>query len=152
PHSTSSPLMRLPSEIRREILRYLLPNPSRAFRLFYTDNESSLVGIPWNRHQRGPTDERWLAVLRTNRDIYYEGLSVLYSESRFHFITFNYSPVLDFIRRLGPEARSMVRKVRLSLLPAEDGTKTPNLDRFCMAIHDFFPGLTTLHADPWVWL
>jgi len=145
------PILRLPVEIRYEILRYLVPNSPREFRL-YADCDSTIVSAKWNRPPRSHPDTMALAVLRTNRMIYYEALSVLYSENQFHFIGFNYLPVLDFIRRLSPDAKRLVRQVRLTMHTDQRGQKPANHDVFCAVIHDFLPGLIMLRADPWVFL
>lgn len=145
------PLLRVPSEIRREIFRYIVPSSTKKFRL-YTGCDSTVVGTKWNRELKSNPDKLCLAILRTNRLIYYEALSVLYSENLFHFIGFNYLPVLDFIRRLSPDAKNLVRKVRLTLLTDQQGLQPANHDNFCAVIHDFLPGLTTLQADPWVFI
>lgn len=143
------PLLRIPAEIRREILRYLLPSSTKKFRL-YSDCDSTVISTKWNRQIRPHPDKLSLSILRTNRLIYHEALSILYSENLFHFIGFNYLPVLDFIRRLSPDAKTLVRKVRLTLLADHQGDQPANHDVFCTVIHDFLPGLTMLHADPWI--
>lgn len=144
------PLLRIPPEIRREILRYLLPSSTKKFR-FYTDCDSTVISTKWTRTTRPHPDRVYsLGILRTNRLLYYEALSILYSENLFHFIGFSYLPVLDFIRRLSPDAKTLVRKVRLTLLADHQGDEPTNHDVFCSVIHDFLPGLTTLRADPWI--
>lgn len=146
----SPPLLRVPSEIRREIFRYLIPSPTKKFLLYsYIDCDSTVIISKYNRQPKGPPDKTSLAILRTNRTIYHESLSLLYSENLFHFIGLNYRPVLAFIRRLSPDAKNLVRKVRLTLLTDQQGEQPANHDAFCTVIHDFLPGLTTLHADPW---
>jgi hypothetical protein len=145
------PLLRIPSEIRREIFKYLIPSSSRKFRL-YSDCESTVVKRKWNRQVRPHPDKLTLDILRTNRLIYHECLSLLYSENLFHFYAFNYLPVLDFIRHLGPEAKSLVRNVRLTPLTDQPDQQPPNHEAFCTVVHDFLPGLTTLQADPVVFL
>jgi hypothetical protein len=148
-------LFQLPAEIRHEIYRYILPSASKNF-CFYTDCDRTIVGTRWNRAHLSHPDPSSLAILRTNRRIYHEAIAVLYSEHLFHFIGFNYLPVLDFIRRLSPEAREMIRKVRLTLLtdPRQQsaGDQPENYELFCKVVHDFLPGLNTLRADPWVWM
>ncbi|ORX99074.1 hypothetical protein BCR34DRAFT_606725 [Clohesyomyces aquaticus] len=143
------PLLRIPSEIRREIFRYLIPSSTKKFRL-YTDCDSNVISKKWTRNTRPHPDKLSLDILRTNRLIYHECLSILYSENLFHFYGFNYLPVLDFIRRLSPEAKTLVRKVRLTLLTDQQDEQPANHDVFCTVVHDFLPGLTTLQADPWV--
>ncbi|KAF2747541.1 hypothetical protein M011DRAFT_47106 [Sporormia fimetaria CBS 119925] len=145
------PLLRIPSEIRREILRYLLPSSNNVFRL-YTDCDTTGATKKWNRQLRPHPDRLTLGLLRTNRLIYHECLSIMYSENLFHFYAFNYLPVLDFIRHLSPEAKRMIRKVRLTILSTEqyqwDDEFTPDHNVFCTVIHDSLPGLTMLQADP----
>ncbi|KAF2176348.1 hypothetical protein K469DRAFT_30936 [Zopfia rhizophila CBS 207.26] len=143
------PLLRIPSEIRREIFRYLIPSSTKKFRL-YSDCDSTVINTKWTRHTRPHPDNLSLSILRTNRLIYHECLSILYSENLFHFYGFNYLPVLDFIRRLSPDAKTLVRKVRLTLLTDQQDEQPANHDIFCTVIHDFLPGLSTLQADPWV--
>jgi hypothetical protein len=150
PPGTLPPLLRVPVEIRREILRYLLPGPKKQFQ-FYAECESAIVGSKWNRNPAS-RENHALAILRTNHQLYYEGLSLLYSENLFHFISLNYLPVLDFIRQLSPAAKSHVRRVRITLLPDCQERLTHNHDRLCSVLHDVLPGLTTLRADPWIWL
>lgn len=140
------PLLRIPSEIRREIFRYLIPSSTKKFRL-YTDCDTT-VKKKWNRVTRPHPDKLSLDILRTNRLIYHECLSILYSENLFHFYSFNYLPVLDFIRRLSPEARFLMRKVRLTPLTDQQDEQPANHDAFCTVVHDFCPGLTGLQADP----
>lgn len=142
-------LLRIPSEIRREILRYVLPSSTKVFR-FYTDCDTTVINKKWNRQCRPHPDKLTLDILRTNRLIYHECLSIMYSENLFHFYGFNYLPVLDFIRHLSPEAKSMVRKIRLTLLTDQHDDEPPNHDVFCTVVHDFLPGLTTLRADPMI--
>ncbi|KAF2278387.1 uncharacterized protein EI97DRAFT_492864 [Westerdykella ornata] len=141
------PLLRLPSEIRREIFRYLLPSSNKRFR-FYTDCDTKVINKKWNSLCRPHPDKPTLDVLRTNRLIYHECLSIMYSENLFHFYGFNYLPVLDFIRRLSPEAKSLVRNVRLTLLTDQHDDQPTNHDAFCTVVHEFLPGLITLRADP----
>ncbi|CBX98055.1 hypothetical protein IAQ61_010158 [Plenodomus lingam] len=142
------PMLRIPSEIRREIFRYILPSSDRRF-LLYTDCDSTAVSRKWNRRCRPhPDSDLRLDVLRTNRLIYHECLSVLYSENLFHFHAFGYLPVLDFIRHLSPEAKDLVRKVRLTPLTDKQDNLSSTHDVFCIVIHDSLPGLSELQADP----
>jgi hypothetical protein len=77
----------------------------------------------------------------------------MYSENLFHFTGFTYLPVLDFVRHLSPEAKALMRKVRLTLLTEQQhDPPATNHDKFCIVVHDFLPGLTTLQADPVVFL
>ncbi|KAF2661544.1 hypothetical protein K491DRAFT_586910, partial [Lophiostoma macrostomum CBS 122681] len=145
------PLLRIPAEIRREIFRYVIPSSNKRFR-FYTDCDTKVMNKKWNRQCRPHPDKLTLDILRTNRLIYHECLSIMYSENLFHFYGFNYLPVLDFIRHLSPEAKSLVRKVRLTLLTDQQDEQPPNHDVFCTVVHDFLPGLTNLQADPMVFL
>ncbi|KAF2018395.1 hypothetical protein BU24DRAFT_461335 [Aaosphaeria arxii CBS 175.79] len=142
------PFLRIPSEIRREILRYVLPSSNKKFR-FYTDCETTVISKKWNHQCRPHPDDLSLDILRTNRLIYHECLSIMYSENLFHFYGFTYLPVLDFIRHLSPEAKRQVRKIRLTLL-SDNPDDQPNHDAFCTVVHDFLPGLTNLQADPMV--
>ncbi|KAH9880127.1 hypothetical protein J1614_002153 [Plenodomus biglobosus] len=142
------PIFRIPSEIRREIFRYVLPSSDRRF-LLYTDCDSTAVSRKWNPKCRPhPEKEFRLDILRTNRLVYHECLSVMYSENLFHFHAFGYLPVLDFIRHLSPEAKSLVRKVRLTPLTDKQDDPPATHDVFCTVIHDSLPGLSELQADP----
>ena len=141
------PLLRLPSEIRREILKYLIPSSTKIFRL-WTGCDSAAAGTKSSRHLRPHPDKVSLSILRTNRILYYEALAMLYSENLFHFIGFNYLAVLDFIRRLSPEAKALMRRVRLTILSTLPGQQPTNHDTFCAVVHDFLPGLNALRADP----
>ncbi|KAF1843695.1 uncharacterized protein K460DRAFT_316325 [Cucurbitaria berberidis CBS 394.84] len=142
------PLLRIPSEIRREIFRYVLPSSNKRF-LLYTDCDSTVISKKWNRKCRPHPDKHLkLDILRTNRLIYHECLSVMYSENLFHFYAFNYLPVLDFIRHLSPEAKNLVRKVRLTPLTDDQSDPPASHDVFCTVIHDSLPGLSELQADP----
>ncbi|PSN62684.1 hypothetical protein BS50DRAFT_624504 [Corynespora cassiicola Philippines] len=143
------PLLRIPSEIRREIFRYVLPSSTKRF-LLYTDCDTTVISKKWNRKCRPHPDKLTLDILRTNRLIYHECLSIMYSENLFHFYAFNYLPVLDFIRHLSPEAKSLVRKVRLTPLTDNHDEQPPNHDVFCTVVHDSLPGLSELQADPLV--
>ena len=143
------PLLRIPSEIRREILRYVIPSSTKRF-LLYTDCDTTVISKKWNRKCRPHPDKLTLDILRTNRLIYHECLSILYSENLFHFYAFNYLPVLDFIRHLSPEAKSLVRKVRLTPLTDQQHEDPANHDVFCTVVHDSLPGLSELQADPLV--
>jgi hypothetical protein len=146
------PLLRIPSEIRREIFRYVLPSSNGRF-LLYTDCDSTAVSKKWNRKcVPHPDSDLSLDVFRTNRLIYHECLSVMYSENLFHFYAFNYLPVLDFIRHLSPESRNLVRKIRLTPLTDKQDDPPLSHDRFCTVIHDSIPGLSELQADPVVFL
>jgi len=113
-----SPLLKLPPELRLAILRYILPSRSKKFKLNYTDCDSSYTDRKWNVERRPDKRPRVnpynLAILRTNKQIYYEALSVLYSENSFHFVGFNFLPILDFIRRLSPESKGLVRLVKVT--------------------------------------
>jgi len=146
-----SPLLRVPAEIRHEIFRYLVPNSPTKFRI-YADCNTTAVSARWDCPPQSHPDTMALAILRTNRMIYYEALSVLYSENEFHFIGSNYLPILDFIRRLSPDAKRLVRKVRLTMLTHRQGHQPANHDVLCTVIHDSLPGLITLRADPGVFL
>ncbi|KAF2001035.1 hypothetical protein P154DRAFT_575416 [Amniculicola lignicola CBS 123094] len=143
------PLLRIPSEIRREIFKYVIPSSSKKFRLYF-DCDASVTkkNKTWNRQCKAHPDKLTLDVLRTNRLIYHECLTMLYSENLFHFYAFNYLPVLDFIRHLSPEAKSLVRKVRLTPLTDQQDEQPANHDAFCTVVHDSLPGLTGLQADP----
>jgi hypothetical protein len=153
PNDQIPPILRLPTEIRREIIRYLIPGPSHKFRL-YTDADSMIVGSKPGRNKRPKhkRDHLRLAILRANKQLYSEALSVLYSENLFHFIGFNYLPVLEFIRRLSPDARDLVRQVRLTLLTDPKGKHNGNHDLLCKVIHDYLPFLTTMRVDPVFWI
>lgn len=145
---TYPPFLRIPSEIRREILRYVLPSSNNRF-VIYTDCDSTVTSKKWNRKCRPHPDKHLrLDVVRTSRLIYHECLSVMYSENLFHFYAFNYLPVLDFIRHLSPEAKSLVRKVRLTPLTDKQNDPPASHDIFCTVIHDSLPGLNELQADP----
>lgn len=142
------PFLRIPSEIRREILRYLLPSSTKVFR-FYADCDTTVINKKWNKQYRPhPDTHLTLDILRTNRLIYHECISIMYSENLFHFYAYNYLPVLDFLRHLGPEAKRMIRKMRLTLMSEHQEDAPPNHDAFCTVVHNFLPGLTTLRADP----
>lgn len=143
------PLLRLPAEIRRDIFRLVLPSSNRRF-LLYADCDSTVISKKWNRKYRPHPDKLRLDILRTNRLIYHECLSILYSENLFHFHAFNYLPVLDFIRHLSPEAKSLVRKVRLTPLTDNQDEEPANHNVFCTVVHDNLPGLSELQADPLV--
>ncbi|KAI9690078.1 MAG: hypothetical protein M1820_010042, partial [Bogoriella megaspora] len=201
----TSGLLSLPVEIRLKILRYVLPsNRGLPYYRIYTDCDSRLFrgtsksrsassrsanlyshtvySSPYyNPRPHPPTRKRRdrLAILRVNHQIYYECLSLLYSERLFHFVGTAYLPVLEFFRRLGLDACEAIRKVRLTLVspqfgggPAgldgcskERGSMTAmgqctgnggltgqGLDRLCREIHDRLPGLEVLETDPWVWM
>lgn len=142
------PLLRIPSEIRREIFRYVLPSSDKRF-LLYTDCDSTVVSRKWNRKCRPhPDKDLTLDILRVNRLIYHECLSVMYSENLFHFHAFSYLPVLDFFRHLSPEAKNLVRKVRLTPLTDKQDDLPATHVVFCTVIHDSLPGLSELQADP----
>ena len=170
-------ILLIPKELRFTIFRYVLPTEPSKFR-FYTDCDSDITGSgsgsgsgtgsgtgagagtgmvgtgtkPNLRRSDHPAKYS-LAVLRVNRQIYHESLSVLYSENLFHFIGFNHLTVLDFIRRLSPDAREVLRQIRLTLLSDLDGNKRPeNHDLFCSVIHDYLPFLSTLRSDPVIWI
>jgi hypothetical protein len=155
PPDGESVFLRLPPEIRHEIYRYLIPNDPKGVR-FYTDIDTTMGGKQWSRRRHARPDRYSLAILRANHTIYQEALSVLYSENLFHFIGFNFLPVLDFIRRLSPEAREMIRRVRLTLWnerrQKNARVQPENYETFCKVIHDFLPGLNNLSADPFVWM
>ncbi|KAF2429488.1 hypothetical protein EJ08DRAFT_635180 [Tothia fuscella] len=164
--TTSRPsLLNLPPEIRLAIWRYILPpnnntnithsSKPRQFK-FYTDNDSSDTDRK-RSVQRGFTkllqvDGFALAILRTNRQVYYEGLSVLYSENAFHFVGSNFLPVLDFMRRLSGEARGCVKTVRVTMLPEGQSVRGDQLELFCRVVHDWLPGLNVLDSGSWVWI
>ena len=102
----SPPLLRVPSEIRREIFRYLIPSPTKKFLLYsYTDCDSTVIISKRNRQPKGLPDKTSLAILRANRLIYHEALSLLYSENLFHFIGLNYRPVVESSFRPDREIR-----------------------------------------------
>lgn len=143
PPGVLPPLLRVPVEIRREILKYLLPGPQKKFQ-FYSECESALVGSKWNRKPPSRAENHTLAILRTNHQLYYEGLSVLYSDNLFHFISANYLSILDFVRHLSPAAKALVRRVKITFLPDCPDRLPHNHDLFCSVIHDVLPGLTTL--------
>lgn len=159
-------ILLIPKELRFTIFRYVLPTEPSKFR-FYTDCDSDITGSGMAgtagtgtvtgakmalRRPDHPTKYS-LAVLRVNRQIYHESLSVLYSENLFHFIGFNHLTVLDFIRRLSPDAREVLRQIRLTLLSDLNGNKRPeNHDLFCSVIHDYLPFLSTLRSDPVNWI
>ena len=144
------PLLRIPSEIRREIFRYVLPSTNKRF-LLYTDCDSTVFSKKWNRkYQPHPDKHLKLDILRTNRLIYHECLSVMYSENLFHFYAFNYLPILDFVRHLSPEARNLVRKIRLTPLTENQDDPPQSHHIFCTVLHDTLPALSELQADPTV--
>ncbi|KAF2234743.1 hypothetical protein EV356DRAFT_532544 [Viridothelium virens] len=89
-----------------------------------TNNSSSSPSFHHPRHPRKKKPKHPLAVMRANRQLYAECLGIVYSEKLFHFIGTAYLPVLEFFRRLSPDARAMVRKVRLTLLKPGGGAAT----------------------------
>lgn len=144
------PFLRIPPEIRREILLYVLPSSTKVFR-FYTDCDTTVINKKWNKqYPPHPDGHLTLDVLRTNRLIYHECIAIMYSENLFHFYGYNYLPVLDFIRHLSPEAKGMIRKMRLTHLSEHQEDDPPNHDAFCTTMHNLLPGLTALRADPMV--
>ncbi|KAF1808364.1 hypothetical protein P152DRAFT_462639 [Eremomyces bilateralis CBS 781.70] len=146
------PLLRLPTELRREILRYLIPHHTRKLRL-YSDIDSSIIHWKSSRGSRAASDSRALAVFRTNRLLYWECLSVLYSENHFHFIGFSYRPMLEFVRKLSPNTQTLIRHMRITrLTDDETEIRRDQHDLFCRMLHDFLPGLISLRADPWIWM
>ncbi|KAI4655956.1 hypothetical protein J4E93_000672 [Alternaria ventricosa] len=148
PLDTYPPLLRIPSEIRREIFRYVLPSSNKRF-ILYTDCDSRSINRKWNKNCRPHPDRHLtLDILRTNRLIYHECLQIIYSENQFHFYAFNYLPVLDFIRHLSPEAKNQVRNVRLTPLTDKQDDPPASHDVFCTVMHDSLPGLSQLQADP----
>jgi len=155
---TTPPFLRLPSEIRITIYRYVLP-PQDASRKFnvYTDCDSTYTDRKWSVQRLSPdplasaAKANTLAILRTNRLIYYEALSVLYSENAFHFVGSNFLPILDFIRRLSPEAKGLVRQLKVTMLPENPHVKSDQVELFCRVVHDWLPGLNVLDSDSWVW-
>ena len=146
-------ILLIPKELRYMIFRYVLPTEPCNFR-FYTDCESDVVSGAMPTLRRPDQSTKYsVAILRVNKQIYHESLSVLYSENLFHFIGFSHLTVLDFIRRLSPDAREVLRQIRLTLLTDLSGRKRPeNYDLFCSVIHDYLPFLSTLRADPVVWI
>ena len=140
-------LLRLPSEIRICILRHLVPSSDRDI-VFYTDSElnDNKCRKRKDQHARQP-----LAILRTNRIIYQEAISILYSENAFHFIGSNYLPILDFVRRLSPNAKPLVRKLRITWLTGERGPRDSQFNLFCMAMLDSLPGLISFDTGTWIW-
>ncbi|KAF2758103.1 hypothetical protein EJ05DRAFT_377084 [Pseudovirgaria hyperparasitica] len=150
---TTCPLLSLPIEIRREIYRYVLPRPkpNMGFRFMHDGGDQSVTS-EWGAKRNGRTSSRHrLAILTISRQIYIEALSILYSENLFHFVTFSYTPVLELLRRLSPDARSRMRQIRLTLVPpgqAEACEKEGEHDTFCTVIHDACPGLVDLMVDP----
>lgn len=147
-------LLQLPAEVRQAIFRYVIPTslPGQEHK-FYTDCDTAFTDDKWQSHRpkRAPqkTNAASLAILRTNSTIYREALAVLYSTTTFHFIGSNYLPILDFFRRLSPEAKLLVRKIRITWL----GTfpQGAQFHLFCMAVLDFLPGLISFDSGPWIW-
>jgi hypothetical protein len=99
-----------------------------------------------------PVVANTLALLRTNKLIYFEALSVLYSEHEFHFVGSSFVPVFDFFRKLSPDAKGLVRQIRLSMLIEERQVKMEQRERFCKVLHEWLPGLNVLSADGWTWI
>lgn len=149
---SSSPLLKLPSEIRQCILRYLIPSSNRDLK-FYTDCDTAFTDDKWQsqRKKKQRKDQFSLAVLRTNRIIYHEALAVLYSTKTFHFIGSNYLPILDFFRRLSSDAKALVRKIRITWLEQDRSPRDVQFNLFCMAILDFLPGLISFDSGTWIW-
>lgn len=114
--SSGSPLLRMPIEIRLEIFRYLLPSAEKKFKV-YTDCDSSYTDRKWSvqrAEKPRSADPCTLAILRTNRLIYFEAMSILYSENAFHFIGSNFLPIVEFIRRLSPDSKALVRQLKIT--------------------------------------
>jgi len=146
-----SPLLRLPSEVRQCILRYLVPTVSQDLK-FYTDCDTTFTDDKWQSQRKKESKDQFsLAILRTNRIIYHEALAVLYSTKTFHFIGSNYLPILDFFRRLSPDAKALVRKIRITWLEQERSPHDTQFNLFCMAILDFLPGLISFDSGTWIW-
>ncbi|KAF2399948.1 hypothetical protein EJ06DRAFT_477844 [Trichodelitschia bisporula] len=151
--STASRLLKLPAELRIIILRYLLPSATRQFKV-YTDYDLIYTDKKWSCHSKHRHHERIspsLSILRTNRLIYYEALSILYGENAFHFIGSNFLPILDFIRRLSPEAQSLVRRIKITMLPDGRNPRAGQLEEFCRIVHYILPGLNKFDSDSWIW-
>ena len=146
-------ILLIPKELRYMIFRHVLPTEPSNFR-FYTDCEPEVASGSKSTLRRPDHSSKYsVAILRVNKQIYHESLSVLYSENLFHFIGFNHLTVLDFIRRLSPDAREVLRQIRLTFLTDLSGQKRPeHHDLFCSVIHDYLPFLSTLRADPVVWI
>lgn len=163
------PLLRLPVEIRVQIYEYLIPR-TKVTNHFYP--HTGMKEIPkstdpvvvqlckWNDindySKWQDTDphrpRRQLEILRTCRSIHFEVLSMMYSRSLFHFIGFNYVPVVEFMRKLSPEARNRIKQVRITLLGRPPEIKQEYHKLFCNYICDELPALGCLTADPWTWV
>lgn len=148
---SSSPILKLPPEVRQCILRYLIPSSNRDLK-FYTDCDTAFTDDKWQSQRKKQSKDQFsLAILRTNRVIYHEALAVLYSTKTFHFIGSNYLPILDFFRRLSPDAKALVRKIRITWLEQDRSPRDVQFNLFCMAILDFLPGLITFDSGTWIW-
>jgi hypothetical protein len=155
---SGSPFLRLPAEVRVCIYRYLLPSENSKFKL-YTDCDSTYTDRKWSVTRSSSAlrpgtniSKHSLSILRTNRTIYYEALSVLYSENTFHFVGTNFLPVIDFIRRLSPDAKELVRQLKITMVPEARHLRADQLELFCRVVHEFLPGLNVLDSDTWVWI
>lgn len=151
---SGSPFLRLPAEVRVCIYRYLLPSSTSKFKL-YTDIDSTYTDRKWSSTslRRGTNvSAHSLAILRASKGIYYEALSVLYSENTFHFVGTNFLPVIDFIRRLSPDAKELVRQLKITMVPEARQLRADQLELFCRVVHEFLPGLNVLDSDSWVWI
>jgi len=149
PHSSS--LLKLPSEVRQCILRYLIPMANQDLK-FYTDCDTTFTDDKWQSQRKKESKDQFsLAILRTNRVLYHEALAVLYSTKTFHFIGSNYLPILDFFRRLSPDAKALVRRIRITWLEQDRSPRDAQFNLFCMAILDFLPGLISFDSGTWIW-
>lgn len=149
--SHSSPLLKLPSEVRQCIIRYLIPSSNRDLK-FYTDCDTAFTDDKWQCYRKKESKDPFsLSILRTNRIIYHEALAVLYSTKTFHFIGSNYLPILDFFRRLSPDAKALVRKIRITWLEQDRSPRDTQFNLFCVAILDFLPGLISFDSGTWIW-
>jgi hypothetical protein len=149
-----SPLLRLPPEVRITIYRYILPSAKTQFKV-YTDCDPAYTDRKWDVHRhrkKRSSQPHALALLRTNKLIYFEALSVLYSENIFHFIGCNFLPVIDFIRKLSPDAKMLVRQLKITMLPEARHLRADQLELFCRVVHEWLPGLNVLASDGWTWI
>ncbi|KIW02778.1 uncharacterized protein PV09_05840 [Verruconis gallopava] len=150
----TSPFMRLPPELRVCIYRYIIPPSDSKFRV-YTDCSQTYTDRKWDVQRPRLTSDNnpdSLALLRINKLIYYEALSVLYSENTFHFIGCNFLPIIDFIRKLSPDAKALVRQLKITMLPEARHLTGSQLELFCRVVHEWLPGLNALASDTWMWI
>jgi len=118
PHLQTSPLFRLPTELRLQIYSYILPSVSAVTEIVPLHRDSPRTITKTGFSRPGPRDKTKANLLLTCKAIYSEALDLLFRNTAFKLDTTR--ALFLFLRNIGPVGRQRVRALDVTCGQRED--------------------------------